>query len=73
LESFFTQIEQWQTKNTLLYVSYTKSKIGRMTFSGRVVHLSPDRQQFLFYNDDTKSVFILEINEIDDVIPYKNR
>lgn len=70
MEEFFSQVEQWQNKNTLLRVAFTKSKVGRTTFAGRVVHLSPDRKQFLFYNVDTKAVCSLELNEIDDVIPY---
>lgn len=72
IEKFFSKVEHWQDKNTLLRVAYTKTRIGRTSFSGRVIHLSPDRTQLLFYNVDAKSVCSLELNEIDDLVPYEN-
>ncbi len=68
MEKFFAQVEVWRQNNTLLHVVFTKSKVGRNTFSGRIVHLSQDCSQLLFYNVDTKSVFPLEVNEIDDIM-----
>jgi hypothetical protein len=72
MEKFFSKVEKWQDKHTLLRVAYTKTKKGRTSFSGRVIHLSPDKTQLLFYNVDTKSVCSLELNEIDDLVPYEN-
>ncbi|WP_226527732.1 hypothetical protein [Metabacillus niabensis] len=67
MEQFFAQVELWRQNNTLLRVVFTKRKIGRKTFSGRIIHLSQDQSQLLFYNVDSKSVFSLEVNEIDDI------
>lgn len=71
MDRFFAQVEIWRQNNTLLRVIFTKKKVGRKSFSGRIMHLSQDRSQILFYNDDTKSVFSLEVNEIDDIINFK--
>ncbi|PMC33815.1 hypothetical protein CJ195_26605 [Bacillus sp. UMB0899] len=71
MERFFAQAEIWRQSNTLLRVIFTKRKVGRKDFSGRIVHLSEDRSQLIFYNVDTKSVISLEVNEIDDIIDYE--
>ncbi|WP_078434716.1 hypothetical protein [Metabacillus halosaccharovorans] len=67
MEEFFAQVEVWRQNNTLLRVVFTKRKVGRVTFSGRIIQLSQDQSQLLFYNVDSKSVFSLEVNEIDDI------
>ncbi|WP_226671572.1 hypothetical protein [Metabacillus litoralis] len=72
MERFFSKAEQWQQDNILLRVTYSKARVGTITFSGRVIQISPDQKQLLFYNDDTKSVLNLELNAIDDVLPFEN-
>lgn len=72
MERFFTKAEQWQQDNILLRVTYSKARVGTITFSGRVIQISPDHKQLLFYNDDTKSVLNIELNAIDDVLPFEN-
>ncbi|APH04514.1 hypothetical protein [Bacillus weihaiensis] len=71
LEHFYTIVKQWQEKNTLLRVSYSKKKVGQIVFSGRVLQVSENQQQLLIYNVDKKSVESIDVHAIDDMIPFE--
>ena len=59
--------QKWQQENKLLHVEYLMIKKGKFSFSGRLIQFHPDTQTVIFYNDDTKSVVSLHLNQIENL------
>lgn len=69
MENFYRNFKNWIEENRLLVIEVTLRKQGRKTFLGRMVQFNQKENSLLIYNDDTKSIEHLILNEIDEISP----
>ncbi|MGD6969384.1 hypothetical protein ACQCVP_23655 [Rossellomorea vietnamensis] len=59
--------EKWQQENKLLNIEYLIERKGKFSFAGRLLQYSPANQSVIFYDDDTKTVLSLHLNQIENI------
>lgn len=60
------QIEIWREQNNLIELHLIASRNQHRWIYGRIFSFDKEKQQILFYNDDTKTVENIRLTEIED-------
>ncbi|MGD7024919.1 hypothetical protein ACQCVK_20335 [Rossellomorea vietnamensis] len=67
MEEWQNLFEKWQQENKLLNVEYLIERKGKFSLTGRLLQYSPANQIVIFYDDDTKTVLSLHLNQIENI------
>lgn len=67
MEEWQNLFEKWQQENKLLKVEYLIERKGKFSLAGRLLQYSPANQTVIFYDDDTKTVLSLHLNQIENI------
>jgi hypothetical protein len=67
MEEWQNLFEKWQQENKLLNVEYLIERKGKFSLAGRLLQYSPANQIVIFYDDDTKTVLSLHLNQIENI------
>lgn len=63
------QLEAWITQNTLIELHLILARNHHRKIYGRIFSFEAKDSRILFYNDDTKSIENISLNEIENVYP----
>ncbi|TYR73867.1 hypothetical protein FZC79_17265 [Rossellomorea vietnamensis] len=67
MEEWQNLFEKWQQENKLLNVEYLIERKGKFSLTGRLLQYSPANRIVIFYDDDTKTVLSLHLNQIENI------
>lgn len=73
MTTMYEHLRQWMKENRLLNLQIVKVKEGKQEIWGRLIQFTEDKGDLLIYNDDSKTLINVNINEIEEINPASKK
>jgi hypothetical protein len=72
MSDLYKQITEWKNSGQFVSLVIVKKKVGRVTLYGKVISFDPPYNSILLYDEDSKSLYNLGFNEIENIEASKS-